>query len=70
MRDLAARGEKPRRTRVRRTVCCVGRDDDGANPLQSLDSFKAFTGSVRERCDELPVNRRVVEVGSHRVFEP
>jgi hypothetical protein len=41
---------------------------DERSPLQSLESFKSFTANVRDRCDEMPINRRLFEVGSYRLF--
>ena len=41
---------------------------DARNPLQSLAAFQAFTGTVKDRCDELPVSRPLREVASYRLF--
>jgi hypothetical protein len=42
--------------------------DDGNNPLRALTAFQAFSASVRDRCDELPVSTDLQEVGSYQVF--
>jgi hypothetical protein len=41
---------------------------DGRSPLGELSSFKAFTATIGERCDEPPVAVDLDEVGSYRVF--
>jgi hypothetical protein len=40
--------------------------DDGANPLQALEAFKAFTSKIKERCAVPPTTRVLEEVGSYR----
>lgn len=35
-----------------------------ANPLQSLDAFRAFTAKIGERCDEPPASFDLTEVGA------
>jgi hypothetical protein len=39
--------------------------DDGASPLSSLDAFRAFSGSVRDRCVEPPVVAEPVIIGNY-----
>jgi hypothetical protein len=34
------------------------------NPLDDCAAFKAFTANIRERCDELPVNVGLEEIGT------
>lgn len=41
---------------------------DGSNPLLQLPEFKAFSESVRDRCEEPPVSVDITEVGSYRFF--
>ncbi len=36
--------------------------------LTGLPEFKEFTADIRERCDEMPVNVELAEVGSYRFF--
>jgi hypothetical protein len=43
--------------------------EDGANPLVSLDEFKAFTQDIVSRCEEPPVSSAVETIGNYRVFE-
>jgi hypothetical protein len=40
---------------------------DGANPLLALESFRRFTGTIRERCEEPPVTTELFEVGAYPV---
>lgn len=42
--------------------------EDGGSLLPTLDSFKAFTAAIRDRCEEPPVNVEVTRVGSYRLF--
>src|SRR5258705_8854269 len=42
---------------------------DGTNPLQALDAFKQFAGTIRERCVEPPVSTELEEVGSYRLLD-
>lgn len=42
--------------------------EDGTNPLQGIDAFKAFTANIGERCDEPPAAQDATVVGSYRVF--
>ncbi len=41
---------------------------DGSNPLGELSAFKAFTGQIKDRCEEPPVASNLNEVGSYRFF--
>ncbi|MDH3217074.1 MAG: hypothetical protein OEN01_12425 [Candidatus Krumholzibacteria bacterium] len=41
---------------------------EGSNPLGELDSFKAFTAQIKDRCEEAPVPAELTEVGSYRFF--
>ena len=41
---------------------------DGANPLTQLAAFKAFTASVRDRCEEPPVVVELHEIGAYRLL--
>ncbi len=41
---------------------------DGSNPLGDLSAFKAFTGQIKDRCEEPPVAANLMEVGSYRFF--
>jgi hypothetical protein len=41
---------------------------DGSNPLRALSVFNAFTATVQDRCDELPVSVELQEVGSYALF--
>ena len=43
--------------------------EDGANPLVSLDEFKAFTQDIVSRCEEPPVSSAVETIGNYCVFE-
>ncbi len=38
---------------------------DGTNPLLALEAFRRFSGTVKERCEEMPVTTALVEVGSY-----
>jgi hypothetical protein len=38
--------------------------EDGANPLPEMQSFKRYTATVRERCEEQPVVSELREIGS------
>lgn len=40
-------------------------EDPANNPLQSLAAFKAFTASIKDRCDVAPVTSVLHEVGSY-----
>ena len=40
--------------------------EDGKNPLQEVQAFKAFQENVTERCAEPPEARELHEVGSFR----
>ena len=41
---------------------------DGSNPLHALPAFNAFTTSVRDRCEELPVSVELQVVGAYHLF--
>lgn len=43
--------------------------ENGANPLLALDTFKAFTSAIRDRCEEQPVNVEVTRLGAYRLFD-
>jgi hypothetical protein len=50
-------------------VHLVSADDEaGRVALRELPAFKAFTASIRERCDEPPASTELNEVGSYRFF--
>jgi hypothetical protein len=38
---------------------------DGATPLSALATFRAFSGGVRERCDEPPLAAQPIVVGNY-----
>ena len=35
------------------------------NPLFALETFKRFSGTIQERCEEPPVTLQLTEVGAH-----
>jgi len=39
--------------------------EDGATPLSALETFRAFSSGVRERCLELPIAAQPVLVGNY-----
>ena len=41
---------------------------DGSNPLLGLESFKAFTAGVKDRCLELPKAEGATVVGNYRML--
>jgi hypothetical protein len=41
---------------------------DGNNPLTELDTFKAFTAQIKERCEEPPVAVDLKVIGSYNFF--
>jgi len=43
--------------------------EDGSSPVTKLDSFKAFSSSVRGRCEEMPVRVDLTPVGSYRLLD-
>jgi len=43
--------------------------EEGQNPLQAYDSFRAFSGTVKERCLEPPQFSDAVIVGNYRMIE-
>jgi hypothetical protein len=40
------------------------------HPLKQLETFRAFTDTIDDRCEELPVTSDLEEVGSYRLFDP
>lgn len=42
--------------------------DDDANPLPSLDAFKAFVANIADRCDEPPVASVADLIDAYAVF--
>jgi hypothetical protein len=42
--------------------------EHGSNPLIELPAFKAFTASIRDRCEEPPVTVELKEIGSYGFF--
>jgi quinol monooxygenase YgiN len=40
-------------------------DNPAGNPLTQLESFKAFTAAIKERCVELPVTMELQQVGRY-----
>jgi radical SAM superfamily enzyme with C-terminal helix-hairpin-helix motif len=42
--------------------------EDGALPLPSLESFKAFQGGIRDRCIDPPAPSGAVIVGNYRML--
>lgn len=42
---------------------------DGKNPLSEMASFRAFTATIGERCDEPPVATQVSLLGAYRLLE-
>ena len=46
----------------------VANATDGANPITTLDAFKAFQSGIRERCIEPPEQRDVTIVGNYRML--
>jgi len=47
----------------------VAETEGDANPLFALDSFKAFSGTAKERCIEPPVTQEAVIVGNYHMLE-
>jgi hypothetical protein len=45
-----------------------GVSSDHGSRLRELSAFRAFTATIKERCDESPVATRLEEVGSYRLF--
>jgi len=43
--------------------------DDGTNPLQAIEAFKAFASTIKDRCVEPPTTTELDEVGSYRLFD-
>jgi hypothetical protein len=42
--------------------------EDGASPLSALDTFRAFSGDVRGRCDEPPLAAQPIIVGNYAML--
>ncbi len=42
--------------------------DEGPNPLQGYESFRAFSGTVKERCLEAPQFCDAVVIGNYRMI--
>jgi hypothetical protein len=42
--------------------------EQAGNPLKQLETFKAFTDTLDDRCEELAVASDLEEVGSYRIF--
>ena len=42
---------------------------DGKNPLPELESFRAFTKDLRDRCDKPPASAGAQLVGAYGLFE-
>jgi hypothetical protein len=40
------------------------------HPLKELETFRAFTDTIDDRCEELPVASDIEEIGSYRFFDP
>jgi hypothetical protein len=43
--------------------------EDNSHPLADLESFKAFTARIRERCEEPPLAVELSVIGSYRFFQ-
>ncbi len=41
---------------------------DGSNPAATLESFKAYTAEIQDRCEEPPVFTELEKVGSYKLF--
>lgn len=44
--------------------------EDGSNPLTALESFKAFSAQIKDRCEEAPATVELSAVGLYRFFAP
>lgn len=42
--------------------------EDGSNPLDESQAFKAFQEGIKDRCEEPPVAVELTEIGSYRVL--
>ena len=42
--------------------------EDGASPVPSLDTFRAFQSGIKERCAEPPQSADAVVVGNYRML--
>jgi hypothetical protein len=49
-------------------VHIASHEGSGSNPLSELAAFKAFTASVKERCEEQPAAQELKEIGSYEFF--
>jgi hypothetical protein len=47
------------------TFLHVASYDGGKNPLPALPAFKNFQAGIKDRCDELPVVNKVIEIGAY-----
>ncbi len=43
--------------------------DAGANPIPTLDAFRAFQSGIKDRCLELPQSGEVTVVGNYRMLD-
>jgi hypothetical protein len=43
--------------------------NDGGNPLQQLDAFRAFQSGIRDRCAEPPQLSEAIIVGNYRMVQ-
>ena len=41
---------------------------DGSNPAAALESFRAYTAEIQDRCEEPPVFSELANVGSYKLF--
>ena len=41
---------------------------DGSDPLRDLPAFKAFTATIKDRCEDPPAVVELTEVGSYGFF--
>ena len=46
----------------------VANATEGANPITTMDAFKAFQNGIRERCIEPPEQRDVTIIGNYRML--
>jgi hypothetical protein len=47
-------------------VHIASHEGNGRSPLAELAAFKAFTATIKERCEDAPVATELKEVGSYR----
>ena len=50
------------------TFVHIVQTEDGATPIPSLDSFRAFQSGIKERCVELPQSGDATIVGNYRML--